>query len=306
MKPKEIKIGSAMLALMEEHRIGRDDLMRVLGMMEDEGATKQLDLLEPAASSAAKPEPQEPAKPEPQEPVKPEPRELVKPEPREPVKRKASEDWRISKVVEIARANGGSIHYREVMRAFMITKGASTGLLWKMRKMGLLELEPGNGTSRLVSTESGTIELKSEPKPPDDGRVMQVVALARANGGSITYQDVMRDLGITESAAASAMLKARKYGLMELDFSTYGASRVIGENTAIASDQKPRMEPRKRIGARAVLTWLETRPTKRAHFREVAALFNITPNHAMKLLIKLTRSSRVARVARGTYWVLPR
>ena len=99
MKPKEIKIGSAMLALMEEHRIGRDDLMRVLGMMEDEGATKQLDLLEPAASSAAKPEPQGPAK------------------------AKVPADGRIMQVVELARAHGGTIHYQEVMRALGISRG---------------------------------------------------------------------------------------------------------------------------------------------------------------------------------------
>jgi len=205
MKPKEFKIGSAMLALMEEHRIGRDDLMRVLGMMEDEGATKQLDLLEPAVVAAAKPEPQEPAK------------------------AKVPADGRIMQVVELARSNGGTIHYQEVMRALGISRGAATGALSQARKAGLMMLASDNGTTRLVDAGPS----------PEPGRA-------------------------------------------------------------------PRKVQRNPIGALEVMTWLEAQPTKRAHFREVADALGCVPERANNVLIELTSRGHVARVARGTYWVLPR
>lgn len=188
MKPREIKISGAMLALMEEHRVGRDELARILAMVEDEPAAKQLDLLD-----GVRPAPE--AKAAPAIPV----------------------PGRVAQVVELARQNGGRIHYEEVMRLLGITRGAATGALSDARKAGLLK-QAGGGIS----------ELASEPARP--------------------YQ----------------------------------------------------------VGALEALTWIEGRESQRAHFREVADALGCKPERANNLLLALTAKGHLVRVARGTYWAMPR
>lgn len=141
MKLKDIRTASAMLALMEEHGVGRDDLVRVLGMMDEEGEPAQLDLL----STTKEPEP-EPA------PV-PVPEVKTEPEVMEPSINKNLPP-RLAEVRDLIMSRGGRIYMHEVAAAMKISKIRASERLFRLRGLGIL---------RLVDAQTGLSEIVDLP-----------------------------------------------------------------------------------------------------------------------------------------------
>lgn len=189
MKPREIKISGAMLALMEEHRVGRDELARILAMVEDEPAAKQLDLLD-----AVRPAPE------------------VKAAPASPVTK------RVAQVVELARANGGRIHYEEVMRLLGITRGAATGALSSARKAGLMK-QVGGGVSEIP-------EMTSEPpaRPYQVGALEALTWIEGRANQRAHFREVADALGCKPERANNLLLALTAKGhLVRVSRGTYWA-----------------------------------------------------------------------------------
>ena len=185
MKLKDIRTASAMLALMEEHGVGRDDLVRVLGMMDEEGEPKQLNLLD-----AVRPMPE------------------AKAAPATPVTK------RVGQVVELARQNGGRIHYEEVMRLLGISRGAATGALSDARKAGLMK-QAGGGVS----------ELASEPaRPYQVGALEALTWIEGRENQRAHFREVADALGCKPERANNLLLALTAKGhLVRVSRGTYWA-----------------------------------------------------------------------------------